>query len=323
MPTITYKGQAYTVDAGQTILDALNSNGVELASGCKVGACQTCMLKAHPGPDLSAWQANLSTRQAKQRLFVTCIAKPTEDMELVDPKESIKALSVKMSISDLQFVSKEIVSIKLKTDQSFRFLPGQFVNLSNEEGVSRPYSIASIPSDKFLEFHIRLLDDGKMSNYLKNKAKVGAIFQCSEASGICSFPPKASFKNLCLLGTGTGLAPLWSIARQAISDGFQGEINIFHGASNLDGMYHVDECHRLANENPQVHYYPCLSRENIEGFHHGRADELALSTLDDVSETAIYLCGHPDMVKSAQKKFFLKGSALALLFSDPFTISGS
>ena len=322
MPNITYKGQTYAVADGQTILEALNLGGVDLASGCKVGACQTCMLKAQPGPDLSAWQANVSTRQAKQRLFVTCIAKPTEDMDLIDPKESVQEVYTKGTITELKHVTDDIVTLTLDMSKKVAFKPGQFVQLLNEDGCQRPYSIASLPNEDHLEFQIRLLKDGKMSEYLECKAQIGSTMNVSDAMGTCIYPPKAEHGQLFLIGTGTGLAPLWSIARHALETGFTGPIHLFHGSRHQSGLYLVEECRNLAESHSNVLYHPCLSGEDIDGFYYGRVHEPAIAMLEDASGTAVYLCGHPDMVKESQKKFFLKGSSLNLIFADPFTITG-
>ena len=48
------------------------------------------------------------------------------------------------------------------------------MNLRREDGLSRSYSLASVPSlSNLLEFHIKRLNHGKMSSWLFDGLKVG------------------------------------------------------------------------------------------------------------------------------------------------------
>lgn len=326
MPVITYQEKNYPVADGQTVLEALRAGGAEIASGCMVGACQTCMMKAAPGPDISAWQGTMSAMQVKQRLFVTCIAKPTEDLVLLNPKDKLPVQKISATVEKFSYVSTNIVKLSLKPSSAMTFKPGQFVQLKNDQGVERPYSIASLPDEDLLEFHIELIEGGAMSSYLKAELDKGASFkgvsfQISEAAGTCVYPPKADVSSLLLVGTGTGLAPLWSIARKALMSGFGGKISLYHGSRYEEGLYDQALCRDLAERFPQFEYHACLSGEDKEGYVKGRASDLALETLQQPEQTAVYLCGHPEMVKDMQKKCFLKGSSLSLVYADPFTSS--
>jgi ferredoxin-NADP reductase len=48
------------------------------------------------------------------------------------------------------------------------------MNLRREDGLARSYSLASVPSqDTWLEFHIKRLENGEMSNCLMDVLKPG------------------------------------------------------------------------------------------------------------------------------------------------------
>ena len=220
-------------------------------------------------------------------------------MDLIDPKENVEEAYTKGKVVELKHLTDDIVNLKLDMAKKVSFKPGQFVQLLNEDGCQRPYSIASLPDEDHLEFQIRLLKDGKMSHYLENKAKVGSVLNVSDATGTYAYPHKAEHQQLYLIGTGTGLAPMWSIARHAIETGFSGAIHLFHGSRHQIGLYLVDESQSLAQQNENVHYHPCLSGEELEGFYFGRVPEKDLGMLDHASSTAAYLCGHLGIVQDS------------------------
>jgi NAD(P)H-flavin reductase/ferredoxin len=322
MPKLHYRGQDVEASTELSVLQSLLDAGLDAPCGCKVGSCQACLLKVQPGPDISAWQNGLSADQKAQRLIYTCVAKPTEDMELVSPADQLKEANVSMTLILKEEICKDTLRIQLKADSPFGFKPGQFINLTSPCGVTRPYSIANSMASPGIELHIRCLDGGKMSEVLKTVA-VGTSFDVSTAAGASVYPPSFNSKKLILVGTGTGLAPLWSITNFALKKGYLGDIYLYHGSRTRDGLYFVDRLKSLSEQRSAFHYIPCLSGEECDGFQHRRADEQALADHDDLSEAAIYLCGHPDMVAQTKKKAFLAGVALERIFADPFTISGN
>jgi NAD(P)H-flavin reductase len=46
--------------------------------------------------------------------------------------------------------------------------------------------------------------------------------------------------------------------------------------------------------------------------------DVALNENPDLSGWRVFLCGHPEMVKSAQQKTFFAGASMRDIFADPF-----
>jgi NAD(P)H-flavin reductase/ferredoxin len=323
MVTFQYQKQTIQAQDDQTVLEALLKAGIEISYGCKVGACQSCLCKALPGPNLSPWQEGLTPAQKEQRLFYACTAKPVAGMNLISAKEHIPGQGpLSATLLEMAGIAEDIVRLRFECSRKLDFKPGQFINLKNKLGVTRPYSIASQPKQSELELHIRLLKGGKMSQYLLEQAKTGEVFECSPALGSCVFPSANTPEVLLLIGTGTGLAPLWSITHAALQAGFSGQIHLYHGSRHASGLYYTQELRKLCDQHNNFHYYPCTTGEETQGLHFGRADELALQSHKDLKNTAVYLCGHPDMVRLTKKKAYLAGASLSQIFADPFNISG-
>jgi len=122
-----------------------------------------------------------------------------------------------------------------------------------------------------------------------------------------------------LIGTGTGLAPLFGILRDALFSGHKGDIRLYHG-SRLDvGLYLKKRLFEIADQYRNFWYQPCVSSGVAPSeCKSGRAADLALEDLEDLSGWSVYLCGDPGMVKDTQRKAYLAGAATRDIHSDAF-----
>ena len=78
----------------------------------------------------------------------------------------------------------------------------------------------------------------------------------------------------------------------------------------------------LAEQHPNFQYIPCLSGSHVpKGFTQGRANDVALATLNDLKNWRVFLCGHPEMINQMKKMTFLKGAASADIYTDAFILS--
>ncbi|MDP1166043.1 hypothetical protein Q6281_31615, partial [Klebsiella pneumoniae] len=67
-------------------------------------------------------------------------------------------------------------------------------------------------------------------------------------------------RPLILIGTGSGIAPLHGILRDALRQGHTGPIHIYHGTRQPEDLYLDQSLHDLASRHDNVHYYPCVSQ---------------------------------------------------------------
>ena len=104
--------------------------------------------------------------------------------------------------------------IKLINQPIFDFSPGQFIQLKlpiQSKVPYRSYSIASNPnSTNIFELVISLKIDGTGTHFIWDHFTVGSKFEVSGPHGKFKLPTTIS-KELCFIGTGTGIAPLRSM----------------------------------------------------------------------------------------------------------------
>lgn len=318
MPQITFDNQSYECFENETVLDCLTRHNCPPPSSCRSGICHTCMMRAVAGIPPKSSQNGLKPGLISQQYFLACSCIPTEDLTVTLAGSDVLP-HFQAKLIEKSMLSPSIVRLRFQSGEKIAYQAGQYLNLFRDSELSRTFSIASIPSlEDYLEFHIEVLEDGKFSQWVKHALSVGTTIQISEALGECVYYPANNQKNMLMIATGTGLAPLYGVVRDALHQNHEGKIFLYHGASSPDKLYLVDEIRALAAQHKNLVYFPCLSRNQIDGFYHGRANEIAINDHKNLKDWCVYLCGHPDMVKSTKQKVFLAGASLSNIYSDSF-----
>ncbi|MDX8406194.1 MAG: FAD-binding oxidoreductase [Mariprofundus sp.] len=320
MPTIHFEGQDYFCADDETLLDSLARHGVMLPSACKAGACQTCLTRALKGSPPAAAQQGIKDTLAAQGYFLACMCKPEEDMEIglasVSPRYVTRLISKEL-------VNESVVRLRLTLPAGFNYRAGQFINLIRaSDELTRSYSLASIPSDPFLELHIKRVPEGRMSGWLFDDVEVDDEITFFGASGDCFYLPGDPERPILLAGAGTGLAPLYGILRDALERGHTGPVHLFHASLATPGLYLIDDLRELAARHTQFSYTPCvLHGDAPTGGMQGDISDIPGSVLGSLGGYRVYLCGDPAIVNSLRQKSFMAGAGMQDIYSDPFVFS--
>jgi NAD(P)H-flavin reductase len=138
-------------------------------------------------------------------------------------------------------------------------------------------------------------------------------------SGDCFYVPGREDQPLLLAGTGTGLAPLYGILRDALARGHRGPIHLFHGALNPAGLYLREELTAIAGAHGNVRYTPAvLDAAGERGVETGPIDKVIAQWYPDLDGWRAFVCGDPALVQSLRKKLFLSGVASGDIYADAF-----
>jgi len=320
MAVIRYASQSFVVAERQSVLDALTAGGVPVPSGCRSGICQTCLMRATEGRPPEAAQRGLKDGLKLQNYFLPCVCHPVEDMAVALPAEASPALPA--TIKALELLNADIMRVVLEPAAPIEYRPGQFINLRRGPTLSRSYSIASVPRlDPHIELHVRRLPEGRMSGWIHGELRAGQTVEIRGPAGDCYYEPGEPARPMLLIGTGSGLAPLLGIVRDALSQGHTGPIRLFHGSRDARGLYLMEALRELAGIYPNFEYLPCLSGPGVPpGCAAGRVHEVALREFPNLKNWRLFLCGHPGMVKLAKKQAFLAGAAMKDIHADAFSV---
>lgn len=320
MAQLKFKDDIFTVSAGSSVLDTLLEQGHEIPNNCRAGACQSCIMQVTKGTVPEKSQKGLKDSHKAKGFFLACSCEPVDDIDIQLP--DAQQLRIPASVSEINKLSAEVVELKIKTTEPYQYNAGQYVTLWKDEKLGRSYSLASLPEGGGdLIFHIRLMHEGKFSGWVHNELQVGDTFFIQGPAGDCFYTAGNPEQNLLLIGTGTGLAPLYGIIHDALQQEHTGEIHLFHGAVNPSGLYLSEELTKLTQQHSNVKYHPCVltAEENMSSnITQGDISKVALEVVPKPSGWKSFLCGDEALVNKLRKQIFLAGSSMNDIYADPF-----
>ncbi|MBL8860022.1 MAG: 2Fe-2S iron-sulfur cluster binding domain-containing protein [Planctomycetes bacterium] len=318
--SIEYQGRRLELAPGETVLDGLLAAGVDAPHSCRSGHCRTCVARALDVAPPAGSQEGLKDSWRELGLFLTCRAVPTEDMRIAATDDL--GLEVGATVTAVERLSHDVVRLRLETDEPFEHRGGQFVTLVRVDGLARSYSTANVPGrDGFIELHVREIANGAMSGWIARELKPGGRVAVRGPEGECFYVHGRPEQPLLLVGTGTGLAPLFAILQEALAHAHSGRIVLLQGAVDERGLYLVDELRALAKLHPNFEYVRCLLRgEAQEGIEIGAIDAILRARIPALRGWRAYLCGNPELVFDLRKKVFLGGANSKEIHADAFVM---
>jgi ferredoxin--NADP+ reductase len=207
--------------------------------------------------------------------------------------------------------------IRVDPQSEFSFTAGQYATLGVERDArrrERPYSIASSPHEKELEFFFELVPDGETTPPLHDLQLGDEVLMRKVAKGrfTLDFSQPDRTSHL-LVSTVTGVAPFVSYVRTLFKDWKEGrfagnhKLFLLNGASRSWEFGYREELENISRQAPWFRCIFTVSRpwedENWKG-EVGRVDDLLRKYADQWGCTAAnsiaYLCGHPQMVEQAK-----------------------
>ena len=136
--------------------------------------------------------------------------------------------------------TENLYSLKIDADVD-TFIAGQFTSLALEidgERIDRPYSFLSAPGQNPLEFFFYTATSGVLSNAMLELRAGDPIWLKKKPIGFFTLATISDSRDLWLFGTGTGIAPFFSILKtQEPWERFE-KVILVHGVrANADLRY--------------------------------------------------------------------------------------
>ncbi|MFC7050976.1 FAD-binding oxidoreductase [Emcibacter nanhaiensis] len=294
----------------ENILDVALDQEVPLLYQCRSGSCAACQAKLVEGSaemrrDVAASLLK-SEQQEGQRLI--CITTPQSDCTLELDYDSTagsnQPVRANAFIDAIEWVSRDVVklSMELADGDWIDFIPGQFIQVKVPGTEQfRSYSFASTPADlPKIELLIRVLEDGVMSSYLRDRARVDDVLEIEGAFGSFFLRDGVKAPHIMIAG-GTGLAPMMSMLDVIrVRSGKKPNILLSFGCVDRDGLFYVEELDLRQQWMPTLQNRISVDKgEAEEGILVGNPVSSLAS--DAIDENAVaYLCGPPGMIEAAQ-----------------------
>ena len=210
-----------------------------------------------------------------------------------------------------------LFTLRTTRDPGLRFESGQFVMLGLDKDVDgkrlppRAYSIASPHYAEELEFYSIKVQDGPLTSHLQHVQVGDEILIGKKPTGTLVLDGLTPGRHLYLLGTGTGLAPFLSLARDPETYERFDKVIVTHTCREVaDLAYRQLLDYDLPHDPdlgdlvaPKLIYYPTVTREPFD--HQGRITDLiasgkifadiGLEPLDP-SQDRVMMCGGPSVL---------------------------
>ena len=315
MPTITYQNTAVIIEAPETLLEGLEKVDIKIPFSCRSGICHSCIMQADRQPPPDA-QQGLNANQKAQYYFLACRCIPKSNMKinLIGNTDRIQG-----TVINKQMLNESVLGLWIQIDS--RWFPGQYLTIWHDETEGRSYSIASLcDQNQTIELHIKRHDQGLVSSWLHDDIKTGDPLRLSKPAGNCFYTDNHGDKPLLLVGTGTGLAPLYGIVQDALIQGHKHPIYLYAAAGEPSQLYYVDKLRALAAQHSNLDYIPCVRRGATEGIIQQDVIDLVKQRHTDLKNWTVFLCGSPAMIKQLQRHCFFQGVAVNDILIDAFVI---
>ncbi|HRQ63547.1 MAG TPA: FAD-binding oxidoreductase [Xanthomonadaceae bacterium] len=313
---IAFAGQDYLTNAGETVLSALLRQGAPVSHSCRKGSCQVCVLRLLRGE--VEHEREVDPGLLEEGHILPCVARPRGDIELAPPQAT--RMSIEAEVVGVRRLAADIVALDIAPFRDIAYRAGQHVVLVREDGMSRPYSLASIAgADFFFSIHVRRIEGGAMSAWLCDQVRRGQRLRLRGPTGAMHYTHAMRERPLLMLATGTGGGALLALAREALAAGHAAPIEFYHGARRGEDLYLHAELRGLARADSRFRYWPWLTGD--AGFaeaRHGRISDFAFEEGCDLSESEVFLCGLPRMVEEARWRAVQAGVRRECIHADPF-----
>jgi NAD(P)H-flavin reductase/ferredoxin len=321
-----------SAEPGQTILDAAGKAGVRLVHQCLTGSCGTCVAKTVSGSVRmnTARGTSLLPSEHAEGLRLTCTSFADTDTVLAldyasnlldDPQPQLYLSKVVARESVAPNVVK--LSLQLPADAAFDFRSGQYVRL-RVPGTDawRSYSMASTAQDvPRIDLLLRVLDDGVMSNYLREHCREGDEMELEGPYG--TFFWRSSKAQHIMVAGGTGLAPMLAMLDDIRAlPGKKPKVLLSFGCATADNLFCLDELEVRAAWMPTL-----KNRVSVSAPQPGYAGLVGnpvsvIEAKDVVDPDAVaYLCGPAPMIEAARKHLESLGVKRENIYAEHFSAS--
>ncbi len=317
--SIASTGQTFSTSPEQSILSAALEAGIILPYACNNGGCGTCKAKVLNGVHQTR-STYLTEDERAQGYALLCSSFAQSDV-LIETKvlqglADVQVKKIPTRIKQMRLLCPDVMelSLQLPANQSFHFVPGQFVDVLLENGVRRSYSIANLPGDGTLVLHVRHVPGGLFTDRLfaqsptaSSHIKEKAIMRLEGPLG--TFYVRDDSKPIIFLASGTGFAPIQSMLHNMLAHKTTRNIHLYWGARHPLDLYAHELCQHwqttgiFSEHGGKFTYTPVISEvQSMDAWsgQTGFVHEAMLTDYPNLAEYVLYACGSPKMIEAAK-----------------------
>ncbi len=218
--------------------------------------------------------------------------------------------------------------------QAVSYKAGQFLTLIpviNGKKERRSYSMSSSPNrDASIAITVKRVPNGLVSNFLCDNLKVGDAIEVMEPMGHFIIEPNPrQARTIVLVGGGSGITPLLSIAKSVLPVETQSKVYLIYGSRNEENIIFKKQLEALESEfagrfrvlhvlsQPSYTWTGYKTRINQASVVTFLKQDFAL----DIAKAEYYLCGPAGMMEQVEAAIKIFGVTPAQIHQEHFFAS--
>lgn len=297
----------------EDIISAGLKRDVILLASCREGGCATCKADVIEGEyELGRCSVQaLPPDEEESGVVLLCRTFPRSDL-IVQLPYTFDRISFQKVNTDWQGeivaverISSNVARLQIEpkdplTGSSVKipFVPGQYLDIEIPgAGVSRSYSMATTSTALRVDFLIRLLPDGRFSNFLSKEARPGLTVKLRGPFGVFNLRENG-FRPRYFVAGGTGLSPVLSMIRHMQQEQHPQEVKLFFGVTHQHELFYLEELKKLEASMPNFSAHVAVMQPdaNWQGSKGTVVDDLLKHLEGSKAAPDIYMCGPPGMI---------------------------
>jgi naphthalene 1,2-dioxygenase ferredoxin reductase component len=310
------------VEPGANLLQALLDAKVPVSHSCRSGRCGTCRCRVSNGEVLEHGGESARPSQGEGDYVLACQTYLTEPctIEIPEADEVVihPARIARATVVSVTRLAHDVCRLLLRPNRPFEYSPGQYLSVDFGPGSARPYSMATLCNAEDLEFHVRVVPDGRVSRHIADNVRPGDPVKLTGPLGTSYLRLKHAGPILCVAG-GTGLAPILAIIRGAVASGLRNPIRLYFGVRSPADAYGLDWIEALKGA------YPSLNVQVVYasgGDAHKQRTGLVTTAIEGdlgrLEGWCAYVCGSPPMVEAVTHTIRQRGIEPGRIYADAF-----
>jgi ring-1,2-phenylacetyl-CoA epoxidase subunit PaaE len=243
---------------------------------------------------------------------------------------ALNILEVRRETEDTVSIAFD-VPVSLTAD--YAYLSGQYLTLRatiNGEDVRRSYSLCSSPYEHEWRVAVKKVDNGVFSTFANHELHAGGQLEVMTPTGNFSLKTETGkSNNYALFAAGSGITPIFSIAKTALKEEADSTVTLFYGNKNFSSIIFREELEALKNTYMErLRIVHVLSRESLgNDIQKGRinkekADRLFNAFLKGEDIDAVYVCGPEEMILGVKDSMIEHGIDPSRVHFELFTTPG-
>ena len=254
MAELRFLENTYTVDDYDTVLNTLLKNGHAVPNACRGGHCHSCLMKANSGQPMPFSQMGLEQSLIDDGYFLACQCMIYADIDVSTPDRDKRTCFTAM-VAEKEPFNEQVLRLRLQPTRDFAYKSGQYLTLSNIDGITDDYPIASIhEQDATMEFHICKNGNKNLDQYIFEQLGENDALEVQTAFAEHHYQQQSKQQDLLLIACNADLAGAYGLLREALHLEHIGRINLLHLQSSFASAYLNTEIAALTEQHNNVIY---------------------------------------------------------------------